>query len=243
VVRAYVGSFLSLAGLTCALTWVYLAMRSVMEVGGACAEGGPYVIAQPCPKGVEVTMLGGIFGGLICAALFAWFASKLGGGYAGIVLLAWPALFLSLGWNFWEFGLDQPGEAEGLEWGFIVCGVIFWLMGGLPLFALAAPGVLRGLFWPRDRDRDASGRPRSPIVPDAVRSAVRRPSRRSPDRDFAGINRPQPAARPASAPPKSRAPAADGDVVARLERLAALRDRGALDADEYERAKKAVLDG
>jgi hypothetical protein len=39
------------------------------------------------------------------------------------------------------------------------------------------------------------------------------------------------------------APDSGDDVVAQLERLAALRDRGALDAAEYERAKKAVLDG
>jgi hypothetical protein len=36
-------------------------------------------------------------------------------------------------------------------------------------------------------------------------------------------------------------PAEDGDVVERLERLAALHDRGALDDDEYETAKDAVL--
>lgn len=240
MVRAYVGTVLSLAGLTCALTWVYLAMRSVMEIGGSCAEGGPYVVAQPCPKGVEVTMLGGIFGGLICAALFAWFASKLGGGYGAIVLLAWPALFLSLGWNFWDFGLNPPGEDEGPAWGNIVCGVVFWLMGGLPLLALLGKGVARGLFWPPDRERDASGREKSPLVPDAVRSAVRRPARRSPESYFDGVNRPQPAA----SPPRAAKPAAPKeDVVSRLERLAALRDRGALDPEEYERAKKAVLDG
>lgn len=44
-------------------------------------------------------------------------------------------------------------------------------------------------------------------------------------------------------PPKPAAPPADGDLVEQLERLASLRDRGALDAEEYERAKKAVLDG
>ena len=33
----------------------------------------------------------------------------------------------------------------------------------------------------------------------------------------------------------------DGDVVERLERLAALHDRGAIDDAEYETAKDAVL--
>jgi hypothetical protein len=39
--------------------------------------------------------------------------------------------------------------------------------------------------------------------------------------------------------PKS---SARGDVVERLQTLADLRDRGMLDDDEYERAKRAVLD-
>jgi hypothetical protein len=44
--------FVTLAGAVCALTLLFLGMRGVMEVGGACAEGNaPYVIAQPCPPG------------------------------------------------------------------------------------------------------------------------------------------------------------------------------------------------
>ena len=59
MVRAYIGSFLSLAGAACGLTWLYLGMRRVMEVGGACADGGPYVSAQPCPEGVPFLIIGG----------------------------------------------------------------------------------------------------------------------------------------------------------------------------------------
>jgi hypothetical protein len=39
-----------------------------------------------------------------------------------------------------------------------------------------------------------------------------------------------------------RDPAGNGDVVERLATLADLRERGMLDDDEYERAKRAVLD-
>ena len=45
--------------------------------------------------------------------------------------LAWPGLFLSLGWNFLEFSFAPPGG--GFAWGWLVCGVVFVLMGGLPL--------------------------------------------------------------------------------------------------------------
>ncbi|HEV2815152.1 MAG TPA: SHOCT domain-containing protein [Solirubrobacteraceae bacterium] len=216
MVRAYVGSFLSLAGLACGLTWLYLGMRSVMEIGGACAEGGPYVIAQPCPDGVPFFMVGGIFGGLICVGLFVWASSGLGGSYGTLAAFAWPALFLSLGWNFAEFAVDPPGEEQGLVWGWLICAVVFFAMGGLPLLGLARPSNLKKMLWPADPDPFAAVA--APVVP------IGRAFGESLTLASPGVSQ-------------------DGDVVAQLERLAALRDRGALDPDEYEQAKKAVLDG
>ena len=220
MIRAYLGSFLSLAGVTVGLTWLYLGMREVMEIGGACAEGGPYVVAQPCPEGVPFLIVGGIFGGLICLGLFLWCASRLGGSYAALAGLAWPALFLSLGWNFFEFGLDPPGEDEGAVWGWLICGVVFSLMGGVPLLGLLRPGTLRKIFWPPDPD---------PFAPAA--------SLRSP------IGVPLGASLRLRSRPTGAAAADGEEVVGQLERLASLRERGALDEEEYERAKRAVLDG
>ena len=222
MIRAYVGSFLSLAGLACGLTWLYLGMRSVMEVGGACADGGPYVSAQPCPEGVPLAMVGGIFGGLICLGLFIWFSSRLGGSYGTLAAWAWPALFLSLGWNFLEFGLDAPRDDSGLVWGWLFCAGLFFLMGGLPLIALASPTALRSTLWPRAGEPEPS-RSVLPGIP--------------------GASLPLRASRPVRTPAPAVAVPGDGDVVARLERLAALRDRGALDAVQYEQAKREVLDG
>ena len=37
------------AGLALCLTLVFLGMRAVMDIGGACADGGPYVSRQSCP--------------------------------------------------------------------------------------------------------------------------------------------------------------------------------------------------
>jgi hypothetical protein len=51
--------------------------------------------------------------------------------------LAWPGLFLSLGWNFLEFTFSPPGG--GLAWGWLICGVLFVLMGGLPLILAFKP--------------------------------------------------------------------------------------------------------
>ncbi len=48
------------AGLAACLTLVWLSMRAVMNVGGFCAEGGPYVIETPCPDGVPLLLMMGI---------------------------------------------------------------------------------------------------------------------------------------------------------------------------------------
>jgi hypothetical protein len=133
------GVVASLAVVSACLTILFLAMRSVMDVGGFCAEGGPYVIATPCPKGVPGLMLGGIWIGMIAVFVYRWQASKAGA--VSLVLLLWPALFLSLGWNFLEYGVSPPFDG-GLAWGWLVPGVLFVLMGGIPLL-WAVPEMVR----------------------------------------------------------------------------------------------------
>ncbi len=43
----------AVAGLTACITLLDLGMRAVMDLGGACADGGPYVSAQPCPDELD----------------------------------------------------------------------------------------------------------------------------------------------------------------------------------------------
>jgi hypothetical protein len=114
------------------LTWAFLSMRSVMDVGGSCADGGPYVSAQPCPGGA----------GFIGIAIPVMILATFGGTIAAVRLAApnllvpmWTILFGSLGWNFLEYGLRWPGGADP---GWIICGVVFELM--------ALPGLLLVLF-------------------------------------------------------------------------------------------------
>ena len=123
---------------TMSITLLFLGMRAVMDVGGACADGGPYVSAQPCPTGVPLAMVGGMFGLFGAAGLIVWFGSRIGKAAASVVALGWPALFLSLGFNFLDYAVHPPDAEPTPVWGWLIPGVLFWVMGGAPL----AVGIL-----------------------------------------------------------------------------------------------------
>jgi hypothetical protein len=106
------------------LTVVFLGMRTVMNVGGSCGSGGPYEIRQSCPGHVAGLMPAAIWAGVIFTGLYVW--GTMRHGVPSLVSLIWPALFLSLGYNFFDYGIH--GQA-----GFVVCGIIFAIMGGIPL--------------------------------------------------------------------------------------------------------------
>ncbi|HET7472577.1 MAG TPA: hypothetical protein VFJ71_05595 [Candidatus Limnocylindrales bacterium] len=138
-IRTLAGYLAGIVVGTTSITLLFLGMRAVMDVGGACADGGPYVSAQPCPPGVPLAMIGGMFGLFAAAGLLVWFGSQIGKGAAAIVTLGWPALFLSLGFNFLDYAFHPPDTAATPVWGWLVPGVVFWLMGGGPLaIAIAA---------------------------------------------------------------------------------------------------------
>jgi hypothetical protein len=254
------------AGLAMSITLLWLGMRSVMDVGGACADGGPYVSAQSCPDGAPLATVGGMFGLFLFGGLITWKGSSIGGGWGSIALLGWPALFLSLGWNFFEYGFNPPappGQSPGWEWGWIVCGVVFGLMGGIPLLlGLAIADADFRTHRRGDRGTGSASRLAATAAPNVIMS--RRPPAPGPARPAA---RSAAAARPisildattpsipasAAAPEPSqdaRAVAvpefaagrdAGEDIVSRLERLAVLHSRGELTDDEFEHAKEAVL--
>jgi len=130
--RPIVGVLVGTAGLSTCITLVFLGMRAVMDIGGACADGGPYVSANPCPAGIGLVMTIAFPAGFGFGWLTGWAGNRVG-GYAGLPFLAWPALFISLGWNFLEYGLVSPPPGEGIVWGWLIPGVLFVLMGGVPL--------------------------------------------------------------------------------------------------------------
>ena len=121
-------------GVAFCISLLYLAMRPIMRLGGMVASGGPYAIEHPAPSWVWIMPVAVILG------MACFFINLFSGAADGVNLmpLAWPGLFLSLGWNFLEFAFAPPGG--GFAWGWLVCGVVFVLMGGLPLL-LAIKGA------------------------------------------------------------------------------------------------------
>jgi hypothetical protein len=225
-----------MGGLAFTLTILWLSMRAVMGIGGACASGGPYVPAVECPDAVVLLTPLSIFGIFIFGGLAAWGGASLGGRWIALIALGWPALFLSLGWNFLEFGFFPPGGNDGeWVWSWIICGVVFVLMGGIPLVigirgaaevagshrAYAGGRVLVGPRRGFEEMRDFQAQ---------LQAAV---ERRNAERSDAAR---------AEAGARYRAEQ-EHDVAARLERLTRLHDDGDLTDAEFEAAKRATLAG
>ena len=203
--------FVGVAGSVACLTLLFRSMRALMASGmSSCASGGPYEIANPCPKGVAWLTPASIWGGLISVFVASIAASKL--ERPSIAWLAWPALFLSLGANFWQYGLDPVG-VPGPLWGWIVCAVLFTVMGAGP--------VLLVLF---SRDGLPTNRPASRAA--AAGTRIRAEATPPPFRPTVIA---------------TTGSIAD-DLVDSLERLAALHRDGAITDEEYADAKRRLLE-
>jgi hypothetical protein len=245
---------IGLAGLAMCITLMSLGMRSVMDVGGQCAEGGPYVIAQPCPDGAPAALMLGMLGLFLFGGIGTWGGTSIGGVWASVPALAWSGLFGSLGWNFIDYGLLNTRPGTSIEWGFAVPGVLFELMAIGPLvfigLAVLETRRARGPAVPLVRPLPGAGRLNrlstfTPANVVGVRTASADPGRVTERSSAAGGSH-DPAGGshdPAggSHDPAGGAGSAAEDGLDRLERLARLRDRGLLNPDEFEVAKHAAL--
>ena len=248
-------SFLvGVAGMACAITIMFLAMRAVMEVGGSCADGGPYVSAQSCPDGTVPAMLLGIFGGLGAAGLVALKGSALGPGFGSVALLGWTGLFCALGYNFLAYGFGPGGDIT-----MVLVGVMFEVMGIVP--AIGVAGSIVNSFLGRAPSKGSPVRPTSFVAP-VAEPRLRMPviqftsndeaGRRAAMARLDGVLRAELADRAVhelpSAPTGGAAasPAPDPEaelagLVSSLERLTTLHSSGALTDDEFAAAKADLL--
>ncbi|UMG93787.1 hypothetical protein [Nocardioides sp. TF02-7] len=114
------------------VTWFALGMRPVLDLGGASASGGPYVVRAECPDGTGL-----VLAGFPLAMLPAMVGSVVvkGTGAPSPLLLMWVLVFGAGGWNFLDAGL-LDGTADA---GWIVTGVLFWAMALPAAVLLLAP--------------------------------------------------------------------------------------------------------
>jgi hypothetical protein len=192
------------------LTVVFLGMRAVMNVGGSCGSGGPYEIRVSCPGHVAGLMPAAIWAGVIFTGLYVWGTMRY--RVPSLVSLIWPALFLSLAYNFFDYGL-QGGSVAG---GWILCGVIFAIMGGIPLL-LALPHLWRVYVRGQEDDQKPWHVSTTGAAVGTTVDALKLFSRlgQSPSEDMTDS----------------------------LERLDELHKKGALDDLEYAKAKDRVIQG
>lgn len=120
------------AGVVACLLAASAGMRDVMvNDGGSCASGGPYVVAHQCSEADMRLLLVGILGGLVATAIMASGSAAVGRG-SSASLLAWVALFGLFGWNFIRMVVHPAAGQQGAS-GWLISGVVFWLLaaGGL----------------------------------------------------------------------------------------------------------------
>lgn len=223
------------------ITLMGKALSSVMAVGGSCASGNqPYVIAHPCPTGVPAEMLIGIFGAMIFGGLFLY---GVGSKNLVVVKLLWSALFLGLGGVFLVEGLPINGQSAAV--GGIIAGVVFVVMGVVPLFSWL-PQVFRLLVNGSSDTPTRAVKPGStdPFLSRALATATSATSASASvdsqgPPDLTPPPRPTPPAtsRPAGSGPGAR----PGDLGSELDRLAALHRSGDLSDAEFEAAKSSVI--
>ncbi len=179
-----------------------------MDIGGSCGSVEPEQI-RSCPGNVAGLLPGAIWGGVISTGVYVLVASKY--RVPSLVSLLWPALFLSLAYNFFDYGA-RGGSVNG-SW--IVCGVVFVLMGAVPLI-WALPHLWRVYVKGRDDPK--------PWHVAATGSAVGTAT--DALKLLNGLGR-----------------SSNQDMTDSLERLDELHKSGALDDLEYAKAKDRVIRG
>ena len=218
---------LALALAVLGLTWLNRVAASVLSVGGSCGSGGAYEIATPCPSGAWMAPVG-LFVGLVGLGLYLL---RRPAGSPQLLILAWPALFGSLGVQFL-----RAASAESGAYGFWLCGIVFLVMAAAPLLlvmgergAMVRLLVGDGRAEPHQIDEQSQLRiPR--LESDGTASRI---SDLGPV-DLHGS---------ASAPDDVEGDGDGGDLSESLDRLSRLHRQGDLSDAEFAEAKQKVLDG
>jgi hypothetical protein len=119
------------------ITILAMLLRAATAVGGSCAGHDAFLAAQPCRSNTGTALLLVFACALACLLAVSWGTAVLGAPRP--LLLAWPALCLTLGCSFLRDGFDPP-MGEHVALGSVVGGVVFLLLGAGPLLVRIPPG-------------------------------------------------------------------------------------------------------
>jgi hypothetical protein len=207
------------------LTWLNRVAASVLSVGGSCGSGGAYEIATPCPSGAWMAPVG-LFVGLVG---LGFYLLRRPAGSPQLLILAWPALFGSLGVQFL-----RAATAESGAYGFWLCGIVFLVMAAAPLLlVIGERGAMVQLLV-------GDGRAEPEGIEDQPRGIA------GFEEDGAGsrVRDLSPVDIGGSGPASGDVDGEDGgDLSESLDRLSRLHRQGDLSDAEFAEAKQKVLDG
>ena len=164
-----VGLFISTSILAACMALLFLAMRGVMAPGGVVAGGGPLAI--------EHSALDWILLFLITIAVW-WISAlahakfQLDAGGPPLALLSWRMLFLLIGFNFFNFGVNHPGNGERIAWGWLALGVAYLVMALLPAGVVGSLKIGPALMISLAKPWAPSARNYSLILLDAAAAAL-----------------------------------------------------------------------
>lgn len=140
-------------GLVFCITCFAMAAGHVLQLGGYATERNMSWIWI-----VPVTLLGGL------ALVFVNLATSKRYPELKTAILAWPGLFLSLGVIILVNGLAPLFDYKPARGGLVVMGVLFVLMGGLPLYLIARNWIRRLRQPPATEEADPERKPVRPLM-------------------------------------------------------------------------------
>ncbi len=256
LIKAVLGAGLFLGG----VVLFNVKLVELLETG-TCASGNvPYEIAPgyQCPEdtGTDILLMtGGIFAGLIGAALFAfrgqapWGSGKPRfGGLFGAGTFAWGLFFTATGATSLYASLtnDAIQNSNGGELGGIIVGITFLVMG-VPALLISLWGLAKS-FGRRDERPAYAAATNTPTSTAATRTAAGSTAGTGGlggmvSRMSAGLGQAGAAQGLGSRLPWGSGGdgGGRGPQIAKLERLQKLRESGALTDAEFEREKAKIL--
>lgn len=126
-----VTTLVSIGCMAAILVMVPFAGMKLLDVGGFCAEGGPYVIRQECPEGVIPVLAGGL------PLLFVFgiaYTLALPAGWRFLLVWGWPILFLGLAAVFFISAFTAPDQSFAVAP--FITGIVMAGIGFLPLLGI-----------------------------------------------------------------------------------------------------------